>query len=333
MACSGISTSSKVLEEKILPPVFSNMDLLWGKYYQTLCFPNNSSHLVFGGLPIQLDAKFAELTVNIDLPIVPEKLTAYKVIRPLVDESYTHGLAQRTGFNDSPVFYTTDNTFRVYNGDPNKSNSPVFTIYKEGTIVIYLTRNEEQKSLDLPSNEECINIGRKWLNSHNLYPKDVIKITTTPNVVHVMSGYTESQYTAANWVSFIIGLDGYELFGMGAYLLIGENGEVRKVCINAPEFEPYTYIRIQKPEVTLDIFQDYQLNPEKFRISTPECLTRNINRYISIENISLKYLAMINPDNSQEVYAQPIYIFEGQGRNQPDLKWDSFIGACDAVVR
>jgi hypothetical protein len=323
--------SQVILTEKSLPPIFSNMDTVWGDYFKTLFF-TDSSRLVFGRLPIQLDAEFAELSIIADLPVVPEKLIAYKVIRPVVDETFAQNMAQRVGFNGPLEFYNTDNTYRVYDGDP-PNDSPVFFIYPEGAATIYYIRNIYPRSASLPSDQECIEIARKWLNSSNLYPDNVIKITTTPYVVNLMTGRIESQYTAATWVSFVIGLDGYELFGMGAYFLIGENGTVREVHINVPEFEPYSYVKIQKPEIVMETLQDYLKNPDKFGINTPECLTRAINRNVSIENISLKYLAMISPNNTQAVYAQPIYVFEGKGRNQPELRWDTFIGAGDAVSR
>jgi hypothetical protein len=321
-----------ILTEKSLPPVFRDMDVVWGKYFETLFF-TDSSRLVFGRLPTQLDAEFAELSINTDLPVIPEQLIAYKVTRPVVDETFAQSMAQRSGFKGLPQFYTADDTYRVYDGDP-PNDSPVFFVYPDGAATIYYTRNKNQRSSSLPSDQECIGIARKWLNSSNLYPDNVIKITTTPYVVGVMTGSRiESTYTAATWVSFVIGLDGYELFGMGAYFLIGENGTVREVHINAPEFEPYMYVKIQKPELVMETFQDYLLDPDKFRIGTPECLTREINRYVSIDRISLKYLAMVSSDSGQTVCAQPIYVFEGKGRNQPELGWDTFIGAGDAVSR
>ena len=86
------------LEEKSLPPVFSNIDLLRGRYSTTFHFPNSYSRQVFGTLPIQLEAEFAEMTLNTSLITTPERLVAYRVIRPVVDEAYAYKLAQRLGF-------------------------------------------------------------------------------------------------------------------------------------------------------------------------------------------------------------------------------------------
>lgn len=331
-AATSENTSSLMLEEKSLPPVFIDINLLRGKYHETLYFTNGYSQLVFGSLPTVLDTEFAELSVNSSLPVVPEKLTAYKIIRPVVDETYARNLSKHLGFNDPPQFYDTDNTYRVYDGDPYDDNSPVLSIYQEGTIAIYYTKNKQQP-LNLPSDQECIDIARKWLESYGLYPEGVINTTASPDIVYIMSGRTESQYTAATSVSFIIGLDGYELFGMGAYFLIGENGKILEVHINTPEFEPYCYVKIQKPDLALNKFQDYLHNPSKFRADTPDCLIRNINRYISVNNISLKYFGMLSQDDTQTVYAQPIYVLEGEGRNEPELLWGHLTGMVDAVSR
>jgi hypothetical protein len=338
ISCDNSSTplihenTSLTLEEKSLPPVFSDINLLRGEYRETLHFSNGYSQLVFGSLPRILEAEFAELSVNSTLPVVPEELIAYKVIRPVVDETYAYDLSQRIGFSDPPQFYDTDKTYRVYDGDPYDDNSPVFSVYQDGTIVIYYTRIKQQ-ALSLPSDQECIDIARKWLESCDLYPKNVIDIKTSADIMHIMRGSTESQYTAGTSVSFIIGLDGYELFGMGAHFLIGENGKVLEVHINAPEFESYCYVRVRKPDLVLNTFQNYLNNPPKFRADTPECLISNINRYILVNNVSLKYFSMISADDNVTAYAQPVYVLEGVGRNKSELSWDHLTAAIDAVSR
>jgi hypothetical protein len=60
-------------------------------------------------------------------------------------------------------------------------------------------------------------------------------------------------------------------------------------------------------------------NPSKFGPNSSACLTQPANRFMTIERISLKYLAVIGNDSTQPVYAQPVYILEGQGRNKPGL--------------
>jgi hypothetical protein len=266
------------------------------------------------------------------LPSVPEKLIAYKVTRPVVDETYARTISKRLGFNEPMKFYTTDNSYRVYNGDPYNDDSPVFSVYQDGSMAIYYTR-KSQRPTSLPTDQECIDIARKWLKSYDMYSKDIINITTSPDIVYIMMRRTESQYTLGTWVSFIIGLDGYELFGMGAFFLIGENGKILEVHVNAPEFEPYCYVKVQKSESALDMFQDYLHNLSKLLVDSPECLIINIYRYISVDNASLKYFAMLSPDGIQPVYAQPVYIFTGEGRDKPELPWEHFIGMVDAVSR
>ncbi|MBA7649815.1 hypothetical protein ES703_57614 [subsurface metagenome] len=330
---SSEKSSPLILEEKSLPPVFSDYDHLHGSYFRTLYFPISYSHLVFGSPPSQSDSDFAELTVNASLPDIPDKLIAYKVIRPVVDETYARNLSQRLGFNDPLQFNSTHNTYQVYRGSPSDDDSPVLLIREEGSIAIHYDRRLNIYPLSLPSNIECIDIARKWLESYDLYPQNVVSITASPYIVAMMSGSKESQHTVATSVSFNIGLDGYELFGMGAFFFIGEKGKVLEVHINAPEFEPYSYVKVQKPELALSILQDYLNNPSKFRADTPECLIRDIKRYVTIKSVSLKYFGMISPNHTQAVHAQPIYVLEGEDKDKPELPWETFTAIVDAVSR
>src|ERR1035437_6190478 len=212
-----------------VPPVFSNIELLRGRYSETLHFTNTNSRLVFGSLPTQLNAEFEELSLNSDLSDPPDKLTAYKVNRPSVDEIYARELASRLGFNgdlteDTKLKYPD---YRFHNGPASDSTSPVLSIFKDGSISLW---NNSRYSIPpvLPSAQQSIDIARGWLNTHNLYPKGEIDIEASPKIMYVMRGRIQSQYVYATSVSFIMRLDGYELFGMGAYFGIGENGKLLK---------------------------------------------------------------------------------------------------------
>ncbi len=210
--------SSLTLEEKSIPPVFGNMELLRGRYRQTLHFKSSYWRLVFGSLPAQLETEFAELTVNSTLPAVPERLVAYKVIRPEVDEAYARSLAQRLGFIGEPeenkqLKYPD---YRFYNGPPSDDSTPVLSIFKDGSISLWNNRLKNIP-LNLPEDQECIDIAREWLDSHKLYLEGVIDIEVSPSIMYVMQGRRESHYTYATSVSYVTGLDGCELFGMGAY--------------------------------------------------------------------------------------------------------------------
>jgi len=54
---------------------------------------------------------------------------------------------------------------------------------------------------------------------------------------------------------------------------------------------------------------------------------------MSIDNASLMYFFMLNDGITQPTYAQPVYIFEGQGYEEDGSKEYSFTGRVDAVDR
>ncbi len=204
---SPTNTSTMALEEKSLPPVFSNMNTLWGKYFSSLIFPpDDHSDLVFSRHPIQA-TKPEELTIDSSLPAVPDKLIVYKVIRPVVDETFASNLVQRIGLTGEMIFSNVDNTYRIYFGDGTDGEG--ISIYKDGKISIWYERDRRHVS-SLPSDEECINIAQNWLKSHDLYPKNVINIETTLETVAIRTGLTTGPfYPYATLVNFSIGLDGY----------------------------------------------------------------------------------------------------------------------------
>ena len=325
---SGCSISTELIE-KSLPPVFSDMNVLGSKYFDTLIFPPfDTSNWVFTHQNDYLQAEPAELTINSSLPPVPDKLIAYKIIRPVVDEAYARELTQRIGFNGALSYFNTDDTYRA--GD-TANGSPVISIYRDGSIGVWYDRSNRESSP--PPDEECINIARNWLNSNGLYPKGVINVKTLPFVIDVYKdapeGLTFWNYTCATTVIFSMNLNGYELFGMGAILNIGENGKVMEVHINAPEFEPYCDVKVKQPEAAIGTLRDYLQNPSKFGADSPECLISGLSPSIQVNNISLKYFAMMPADASQPVYAQPVYITYGKG-DKPGLPSNAFI-VVDAV--
>jgi hypothetical protein len=325
---ASFSPSTSPLEEKSLPPVFNNMNLLRGAYRSGMCFVDDATRFILGTLPEQLDAEFNDLAMNSGYPTVPETLTAYKVIRPGVDATYAQDLAKRLGFSQYPMFFSTDKTYRSYLGDVG--NDPVVSIYPDGSISIWWDRTR-QKPQSLPSDQECVEIAREWLTSHGLYPDNVVDVQASPRITHLMTGRVESEYTSAIAISFHIGFDGLEIFGMGAYLVIGESGKILEAHINAPKFEPYSVLEVQTPQWAISTFKEYMLNPDKFRVDSPRCLIREINRFVEINRMTLQYFPMQSLDESQPAFLQPIYVLEGIGRNAPDLNWDSFVGGVDAA--
>jgi len=316
---------------KPLPPVFEGARLFNDHHFYKSppvyrCItPGHQPHAYEEGWPF-------EVNLNTALPDAPDRLTAYKIIRPAVDEDYARSIAQRLGYNENTL-ESWDNSSYPHNGYRFYKGNKALVVYEDGTISIHDT-DSLAKPYSLPTNQECIDIAQEWLESYDLYPGGVINVETSPIIVTVVQGYTIiDEYTAAISVNFKIGIDGYELHGMGAYISVGKGGQIIQVNINIPRFERYSTVRIQKPEVALSNFQDYLDNPQKFWADNPECLIDDLNPKMSIESVSLKYFCMLNDDITQPTYAQPVYVFEGQGYHEDDSEAYSFVGRVDAVSR
>ena len=303
--------TTPVLEEKTLPPVFSDINVLKNKYWANLIFPpigtsNTSENDYLPFTPVELPGNSSPSTV-------PDKLIAYKVIRPVVTKDYASNLASRLGFRGK--INRSDNTYiNTYSYILNTGTTdidPAMSISGDGRIEVSYDRSVSGSSP--PSDQECIESARKWLNTYGLYPKGVVNVEVLPCVREVYrdapEGLTFSSYTYATTVIFSMTLDGYELFGMGAILTIGSDGKVREALINAPEFKPYCYVNVKQPEAAYSTLQDYVQNPAKFEADAPECMTGGLNPPMQIKNVSLKYFAMLAADTSKPVYAQPVYFF------------------------
>jgi len=313
---------------KPLPPVFEGAHLYHDHYFSrstaayTCITPGHQPHAYEEGWP-------SEVNLNTDLPDAPAKLTVYKIIRPVVDEDYARDIAQRLDYNEN-LIETMDNSSYPHNGYRFFKGTKALLIYEDGTVSISDT-DFPMKPSSLPTDQECINIAREWLESHGFYPENVIDVETSPIIIHVAQGLTFSKFTAATGITFRIGIDGYELYGMGACVLVGEGGEIIKVMIKTPEFEKYSTVSVQQPEAALSNFRGYLDNPQQFWADTPECLIDNLSPIMSIDSASLMYFCMLNDDITQPTYAQPVYFFEGQGYKEDGSEAYSFTGRVDAV--
>ena len=319
---------------KLLPPVFEGAHLYNDHHFSEstpayrCIYPRYQEHAYDEGWPF-------EVNLNTALPDTPAKLTVYKIIIPVVDEDYARSIAKQLGYNEN-LMETLRNSSYPGNGYRFPKGNKPLEVYEDGTIAIYNT-DFPVRAYSLPTDQECIDIAWEWLESCGLSPKNTIHTETSPVVIHVAhdteQGLTFSEFTAAISVTFRTGIDGYELYGMGANVLVGEGGEIIKVMVKTPEFEKYSTVRIQKPDIALSNFQDYLDNPQKFWADAPECLIDDLSPKMSIDGVSLKYFCMLNEDSTQPVYAQPIYVFEGQGYHEDNSEAYSFTGRVDAVVR
>jgi hypothetical protein len=332
-SCKSADQSNPVtLEEKALPPVFTGMEQLWGRYFNT-SISSTHNGLLYSPVYANPDNQFQELDLKTSLPAVPERMTAYTINQPNINEDYARGLAQRFGFPDNLNFNNVDKSYVIYKGGFYQDNSPTLFILQDGKVS-YFSQRRLGPSSNLPSDQDCIKIAREWLETYHLYPDAIVDIKASKIITQVVGGTsTGNQFVAGVLVTFQAGLDGYPLFDPGALVTIGDGGTVLQVEVSTLKYEPFCYVKVQPPEAAMETFLDYLRHPEKFRGEASLCLLSYLDHYYQVDNFSLKYFAMLSTDRTQLAYAQPVYILEGGERQAAQLNWDSFKGAVDAVVK
>lgn len=323
MACIGCEED----EEKTVPAVFENAHSFANKHSSMLNLPDVYQCITEANDQISP----IELTIDTDLPDIPDELPVYRVIRPDVDEDYAVEIARKLGFTGDPE-EISNRTF-PHNGFSFRKEGKTLQIYQDGSIATFYVLNPD-RPLSLPSDVECIEIAREWLEDHGLYPKNVIDISTSPVILYVSKGIdVQYEYTQNISVSFTIGINGYEAQGMGAYVAVGENGEILEAYINVPEFEKYTTVTLQQPETMLETFENYLDNLELFYADSPLCLLDSIRPIMSVTDISLKYFCMLSEDDNILALAQLILVLEGQTYRADYSDPSTFTSRIDAVIR
>ncbi len=314
-------------EEKTVPAVFENAHSFANKHSTTLNLPCVYRCITEAGDQISP----IELIIDTDLPDIPDELPVYRVIRPDADEDYAVKIAKKLDFGGDPE-EISNSTF-PHNGSRFRKEGKTLRIYQDGSIAVFYILDSDRPS-SLPSDDECIEIAQEWLEDHGLCPENVISISASPYTLFVSQGIDVSyEYTRNTSVSFTIGIDGYETQGMGAYVAIGENGEILEAYINAPEFKKYTTVALQQPETMLATFENYLDNLELFYTDSPLCLLDRINPIMSVTDISLKYFCMLSEDSNAIALAQPILVFEGRAYREDVSDSSKFTGRVDAVIR
>ena len=320
-------TSCEEDEEKTVSAVFENAHSFANKHSAALNLPRIYKCITEAHDQISP----IELIIDTDLPDIPNELPVYRIIRPEVNEDYAANMAKKLDFGEDPE-EMSNRTF-PNNGFRFREDGKTLEIYQDGSISVYYVLDPDRPS-SLPSDEECIEIAREWLEDHGLYPKNVISISASPIILFVSQGIDVLyEYTQNISVSFTIGIDGYKAQGMGAYIAIGENGEIMEAYINAPEVEIYTTVALQQPETMLTTFENYLDNLELFYADAPLCLLDRINPIMSITDISLKYFCMLSEDSNAIALAQPILVLEGRAYREDVSDSSKFTGRVDTVIR
>ena len=320
------SACNKDGEEITIPPVFINAQDLSDHIPGHIALP--SIYRCVAENADQISP--IELTIEKDAPDIPDALPVYRVIRPDVTEDYAISIADMLDLNDNIEILNSDFPHSGFNF---RKDGKALDVHKDGSIAVYYVADTTRPS-SLPSDDECIDIAKNWLEENNLYPQNVISISIIPINVYVSRGYDIIDHFTSNInVIFSIGLEGYEVQGMGAYVAIGEAGKILTVFINTPEFKKSETVSLRQPETLVQTFADYLDNLELFYTEAPLCLVDRIDYHMSVTDIKLKYFCMLSNDSNITALAQPVLILEGTHYNYDPTNSGVFSAKIDAVIR
>ncbi len=269
----------------------------------------------------------AAFTLDAKLPSTPNTMTIYRIVPPAVNYTYATRLAKQLGFTSEPTQTSLVGNLKSFDFVENMRS---LSIMSDGSVE-YIDNNIKELPAVSLSDSESINFARDWLEAISLHPKNILRFVTYPvsivgSQIIVGSTVPSRGYQLGVGVDLILGVDGYELAGMGASVWVGGDGRVFRASIKILELAPYTTAKIKKPKDAVSLFQTYLKNPAYFLHESPECLVDYVWGNMTASDITIKYFCMVSLDNTQPIYAQPIYVLEGGGSSP-------FYGRVDGLAR
>jgi hypothetical protein len=271
-----------------------------------------------------------ELESQANFDALPEVIDIYRIVQPKIDYDRACKIAKQAGF-DEPVML--HERYGYYYIESSEHGRYPFTIYQNGKIGIYYGRHNF--SSGVPPDEDCIHLAENWLELHDFFPTAPIEVIDTQTSHYItiwMAGREQREQHTETVVTFLLGVDGYELYGMHLMVSIGGDGNISEIYINAPSLEKYTAINIKEPELALDSLQRYLQYPPDFFGYLPECQIDHIERKMTITEVTLNYFPNINWPFIQPSYFQPVYIFKGLAYPESSDPYP-FVARVDAVDR
>jgi hypothetical protein len=277
-----------------------------------------------GGLPYVFEgiiklgvvnAPPAEVTMDIEMPAFPDGLMVYKVVRPVVDDSYAAQCALRFGFSGEPLPSIGERMVYTYlSGDDS------LEIGLDGSVTLLRALTSNPLGT-VPTPDACINIASDFLASMDFYPGHVIAIETAP--------YLEADgQVLALGVMFTLGIEDFALNGVGAFVAVGQGGNILKATINALNVEPDSVIKLKSAETALAILKAFLASSSGNPPEAKECLTNwRAFDYLHITGVSLQYHYF------QGDYLLPKYIFTGEASYKTHAATEKFRGQVDAILR
>jgi hypothetical protein len=262
-----------------------------------------------------VNAPPVEVSLSINMPVFTDELMVYKVIRPIVNDSYAAQIAQRFGFSGEPLPSVGERMVYTF-----LSGDDTLEIGLDGNIAFHKAHASTSVSA-IPSPDACIDIARDWLVSMALYPDDVVEIETAP--------YLEADgQVLATGVMLTLGIEDYALSGVGAYVAVGEGGAIIKATINALNVEPDSMTKLKSAETALNLLKAFLASPNANPPEAKEVLTNwRAFDYLGITNVTLQYHYI------QGDYILPKYVFEGEASYKSRSNIERFKGQVDAILR
>jgi len=176
-----------------------------------------------------------DVKVNIDSPVVPDKVPVYRVAEAIVSQNEAISIAKDFSFTSNPVVIT-------YPTQPENKSSPMKTkyLFKNGNeqlgidassnAITYAKNDKLMKpSASLPSESEAIKIAQEFLKSHGVTINDASVETETIylNKLNVETNQILDKIPMMVQVKFKRNINGVPVVGPGGKIIvdIGNNGE------------------------------------------------------------------------------------------------------------
>jgi hypothetical protein len=268
-----------------------------------------------------------DVQLNTEFPKVPEQLVVYQITK--VDDAHAYNIAKLFGLENNQLSSSTAGERNLY-GYAN--DEVALEIYLNGSLHFYQRQSSVNSSVSLPSEDECTNIAREYLQSRGLYPQNVIRVKTgvCETIATVAKGSAPTKDVPVKMsVAFITSTNGYENYISGARVTIGDQGKVLELSCNDLELSEYGTVRLKTPDAAYSMLTDYIKDPSFNPIEGDQCMAnwRGSER-LNIDSISLQYTTPTNM-----FLLQPVYVFEGDAYLANQTTPEHFVGSVDAVQR
>jgi len=247
---------------------------------------------------LESDHKPSEITSEIAFPTVPEKMAVYTVDRTISEKELLRiadnlGVSHVVSKNPSGLIFVGEGDYKIssYKGAIDYSNRTSQPGY-----------SPEYIDSHLPSDKEARKIADEFLDQYTLRPDSAVFYDTTHNVGHFISpekGVKIKNSESINvWYKHWI--NDYMILTDKLRVEVDVHGQVRRMFMEWPHYEPYREFPIIGPEEAYGYLEDSPIvipdgmkNPEK----------------ATVTKISLVYIDHTMTKDLD--YLIPVYYFQG----------------------